>query len=253
MSSSEVTGVDRTSFHQHGLQVGYCDINTGGKMTMSSMPGGVENRQEEYITEASLSVAYHYRNPNQCSPSVQPAAELNSLDGLVALDSQSSPVDTHAGQSAPGLIPSPEYQPVECDLPCPSPLPTWNSPKIHTPQMDAYPSSEHSSALAPANIILPSRESVSTSESADMDTGCAHLLPHGNQDPHHLPFPQPPPEVITLLTIHSSGDVVSPVFSRDSPLVPWKLPSEIGHFWLGLFKISGVKVTHACHTVRHLI
>jgi hypothetical protein len=46
---------------------------------------------------------------------------------------------------------------------------------------------------------------------------------------------------------------VSPVFARNSPLVPWELPSEIGHFWLGLFKISGFKVTHPCHDVRHLI
>ena len=266
MPSSVVTGatealhneVDRSSpFHHQDLRVGYCDVGTGGRTTMSSMPGGVEDRREEYIAESRLSVAYHYRNPNHCSPGVQPAAELNCLDGLIALDSQSSPVDTHAGQSAPGVMPSPEYHPVECELPCSPPSPTWNSPKIHTPQMNTYPSSEHiypqSSALAAANRILPSPESVSTSKPADMDTGCVHLLPHGNQGLHHLPFPQPPPEVTTLLTIHSSGDVVSPVFARNSPLVPWELPSEIGHFWLGLFKISEVKVTHACHTVRHLI
>ena len=263
--SSEVTGaieaphggMDHSSpFHQQDLQVGYCDIGTGGR-TITSMPGGVENRQEEYIAESRLSVAYHYRNPNHCSPGVQPAAELNCLDGLIALDSQSSPVDTHAGQSARGVIPSPEYHPVECERPCSPPSRTWDSPKIHAPQMDTCPSSEYiypqPSTLAAANGILPSPESVSTSEPSDMDTGCAHLLPHGNQGLHHLPFPQPPAEVTTLLTIHSSGDVVSPVFARNSPLVPWELPSEIGHFWLGLFKISEVKVTHACHTVRHLI
>ena len=33
------------------------------------------------------------------------------------------------------------------------------------------------------------------------------------------------------------------VFARNSPLVPWELPSEIGYFWSGLFKISEVKVT----------
>lgn len=57
-----------------------------------------------------------------------------------------------------------------------------------------------------------------------------------------LSVSEPPPEVTALLSTQASGWLVSPVFARDSPLVPWELPSEIGHFWLGLFKISAVKV-----------
>jgi hypothetical protein len=57
-----------------------------------------------------------------------------------------------------------------------------------------------------------------------------------------LPLPPPPPEVVTLLSAQSSGTAVSPVLARNSPLVPCELPSEIGHFWLGLFRISVVKV-----------
>lgn len=69
----------------------------------------------------------------------------------------------------------------------------------------------------------------------------------GSQGLHHPSFPQPPPEVTALLAAEFSGDVLSPVIARNSPLVPWELPSEIGHFWSGLFKISDIKVTRTCH------
>jgi hypothetical protein len=248
--------MDRSPFYQQDLPVGYCDIATGGRTTMSLMPGGVEDRQGEYIAEPRLAIAEHSRNPDNRFPGVRPAAELTYIDGLTPLDIQSFSVDTHAGQFTPGVIPSPESHRAERELPC---YPTWNSPEMHTPQVDTCPSPEliypQSSPLAPANIILPSWESVSKSEPTDKDTSCAPLLPHGSQFEglDHLPLPQPPPEVTALLTIESSGDVVSPVFARNSPLVPWELPSEIGHFWLGLFKISEVKVIHAYHTVKHLI
>ena len=92
----------------------------------------------------------------------------------------------------------------------------------------------------------------------------AHIPPWAGLDPDAtpsstVPVPsqsddlQPPPEVTALLpTPQSSRNVVSPVLARNSPLVPWELPSEIGYFWLGLFKISGYKVISmpvSCHSV----
>lgn len=93
-----------------------------------------------------------------------------------------------------------------------------------------------SSELPDTNASLLPDKSVSTSSPPDE-----------SESLHQLPFPQPPPEVAALLTVQSVGQVVSPVIARNSPLVPWKFPSELGHFWLGLFKISEAKVTHACH------
>jgi hypothetical protein len=66
-----------------------------------------------------------------------------------------------------------------------------------------------------------------------------------SQPPCHseaCPLLQTPPDVAALLSAQSSGSVVSPVLAHNSPLVPWELPSEIGYFWLGLFRISAVKV-----------
>jgi hypothetical protein len=135
--------------------------------------------------------------------------------------------------------------------------PPWNSPEIHTSQVDTYPLSGHidpqSSALAHANLSQHPCQPVTTSEPTNSTTTCAASLCHGGKGLHHPPFPQPPPEVTTLLMAESSGDVLSPVFARNSPLVPWELPSEIGHFWSGLFKIFEIKVTRTCHTVRRLI
>ena len=58
----------------------------------------------------------------------------------------------------------------------------------------------------------------------------------------NCPLLQTPPDVAALLSAQLSGSVVSPVLAHNSPLVPWELPSEIGYFWLGLFRISAVKV-----------
>lgn len=191
---------------------------------------------------------------------VKPAADLSYFDGPTALDGQSSPMllpapcpsrkAIEASSTHAYLMPSHEFHRAE--------LPSWNSPKTDTSHVDICPSIGHtcpqSSALAHANLILPPCESVSTPDPADMaTTGCAPLRTHESQGLHRLPFPPPPPEVTALLTARSLGDVVSPVFARNSPLVPWELASEIGHFWLGLFKISEVKVTRPCYIVRHLI
>jgi hypothetical protein len=231
--------MNRFSFHQQDLQFSHdCDIGTGS----------ADDRQENF-TEPSLFVADHGGNPDNRSPGV--------TDGRTTLDGQTSTFYTNAGLSTPGVVPSSEFHLAESQIPCFPVSPIWNSPKIHTPQVDtSCPSSSHiqphASAFAHANKTSPPCESVSSPNPSNMATGCAPLL-HGSQGCHHFPFPKPPPEVTALLRAQSSGDVVSPVFARDSPLVPWKLPSEIGHFWLGLFKINEVKVTHARHTVRYLI
>ena len=243
------SGMNHSPFHGQDLQSGCdCDIGTGR----------ADDHQEVFLANPCLSVADHGRNPDNCSPApgFQPATESNCVDGRTALYGQSSPVYTHAGQSAPSVILSSESHHAGSQLPFVPPSPTWKSPKMHTPQMDTCLSSSQiypqSSALAPANITLPPYESVLASNPADMASGCGPLL-HGSQGLHHVQFPRPPPEVTALLTAQSSDDVVSPVFSRNSPLVRWTLPSEIGHFWSGFFKIYEVKVTHAHHTVRYLI
>jgi hypothetical protein len=256
--SSRVTGVigvprsgmNRSShFHRHNLQSDYdCGIGTDR----------ADNLHGEFFADPRLSPADHGRNPDYCSsaPGVQPATESNRVDGHTVLDGQSSPVYTHAGQSAPGVILSSESHQAGSQLPFFPLSPTRNSPKIHTPHMDTCLSSSQiypqSLALAYANITLPPCESALTSKSAEMATGCDPLL-HGSQGLHHARFPRPPPEVTALLAAQYSDDVVSPVFSRNSPLVRWSLPTEIGHFWSGFFKIYEVKVTHARHAVRYLI
>jgi hypothetical protein len=264
LRSSRITGVmdvpgsrmnHSFSFHQGNHYDS--DIATGGKVTMSSMSSDSDNHQDEFIAELGLAIADFSRRPDSSSPGVQPVVDVNRVDGLTALDRRSFPVDAHAIQSAPDTIPSTESHRFERQLSCPPPSSTWNSPKIHTSQVDTCPLSGHidpqSSASAHANPIPHPCQPVTTSEPTDSTTSCATSLCHGSQGLHHPPFPQPPPEVTTLLMAESSGDVLSPVFARNSPLVPWELPSEIGHFWSGLFKISDIKVIRTCQTVRHLI
>ena len=264
LPSSRVTGIMEVPssgmnhffpFHQENLQFGYdCDIATGGRPIMSSMSGDLDNRRDEFIAELGLTVADLSRHPDNSSPDVQPVADVTRVDGLTALDRRSFPVDAHAIQSAPGMIPFTESHRSERRVSCSPPPSTWNSPEIHTSQVDTCPLSGHvdpqSSALAHPNLIPHPCQPVTISEPTDSTTSCTTSLCHGSQDLHHPPFPRPPPEVSTLLMAESSGDVLSPVFARNSHLVPWELPSEIGHFWSGFFKISEIKVTRTCHTVR---
>ena len=242
---------------QGNLQLGDdCDIATGGWATTFSMSGDPDNRQDEFIAELGLAGVDFNRHPDDSSPGVRPVADVTRVNGLTAPDRRSLPADVHAIQSAPGMIPSTESHRSEHRLSC-SPLPpTWNSPEIHTSQVDTSPLSGHgpqSPALAHANLIPHLCQPVTTSEPTDSTTSCATSLCHGSQGLHHPPLPQPPPDITALLMAESSGDVLSPVFAHNSPLVPWELPSEIGHFWSGLFKISDIKVTRTCHMVRHLI
>ncbi|KAI0277464.1 hypothetical protein BGY98DRAFT_1097419 [Russula aff. rugulosa BPL654] len=195
------------------------------------------NRQDEFTAELRLAGADFSRRPGSSSPGVQPVAEVTHVDG------RSFPVDAHAIQSTPGMKSSTESHRSERRLSCPPP--PWNSPEIHMSQVDTCPLSGHndpqSSALAHANLSPHPCQPITTSEPTNPTTSCDTSLCHGSQGLHHHPFPQPPPEVTTLLVAESSGDVLSPVFARNSPLVPWELPSEIGHFWSGLFKISEIK------------
>lgn len=264
LPSSQITGVKEvpssgmnhsSPFHQGNLQFGYdCDNATGGRATMSSMSGDSDNRQDQLIAEFGLAVGDSSRHLDNSSSGVQPGVDVIRVDGLTALDRRSFPVDAHTTQSAPGVIPSTESHHSERRLSCSPPPSTWNSPEILTSQVDTCPLSGHIdpqySALAHRNLI---HQPVTTAEPADSTMSCTTSLCHGSHGLHHPPLPQPPPEVSTLITALSSGDVLSPVFARNSPLVPWELPSEIGHFWSGLFKISETKVTHTCHTVGDLI
>ncbi|KAF8489991.1 hypothetical protein F5888DRAFT_1143304 [Russula emetica] len=253
LPSSRITGVmevpsggmnNSCPFHQGNPQSGCdCDIATGGRATMSLMSGDSDNRQDEFIAELGLAIADFSSHPDSSSP-VQPVADVTRVDGLTALDRRSFPVDAHAIQSPPGMIPSTESNHSKRRLSC-SPPPSTYSPEIHTSQMDTCPLSGHidpqSSALAHASLIPHPCQPVTASEPTDSTTSCAASLCHGSQGLHHPPFPQPPPEVTTLFMAKTSGDVLSPVFARNSPLVPWELPSEIGHFWSGLFKISEIE------------
>ena len=255
--SSRITGVTEVPssgmnlafpFHQGDLPFGYdCDIPTGGR---------ADNRQDEFIAEFSA-VADFYTHPNSSSPGVQPVADATRVDGLTALDRRPFPVDAHVIQFSPGMIASTESHRSKPRLSCSPSPPTCNPPEVHTSQVGTCPLSGHidrqSSALAHANPIPHPCQPVTTSEPLDSTTACDTSLCHGSHGLHHPPFPQPPPEVTTLLMAESSGDVLSPVFARNSPLVPWELPSEIGHFWSGLFKISEIKVTCTCYVVRCLI
>ena len=245
-------------FHQGKLQFGYdCDIVPGGRATMSSMFGDSNNRQDEFIAGVGLAVTDISRFPDSSSPGVQPVADVTRVDGLTALDRQSFPDDAHVIQSAPGVIPSTEYHRSECRFSCSPPPSTWNSLEVDASQVDTCPLSGHidpqSSALAHASLISHPYQPVTTSEPTGSTKSCTTSLCHESQGLHHPPLPHPPPEVSTLIMAESSGDVLSPVFARGSPLVPWELPSEIGHFWSGLFKISEIKVTRTRHTVRRLI
>jgi len=188
------------------------------------------------------------------SSGVQPPVGLTYANGSATFDSHSLLVDTHAVRPSHGVRPYPEPLTADHPLSCSAPAQIRKSPVTNTPGADTCrPSSgsisPHSSELPDPNSIPAPDKSGLTLSHPDIAMGCAAapVPPCGSGDLHHLPFPQPPPEVAALLTAQSTGDIVSPVFARNSPLVPWGLPSEIGHFWLGLFKISEVKVTHARH------
>ena len=110
-----------------------------------------------------------------------------------------------------------------------SPLSTRERPTDHSPQTSPACSS-------PSELALPNLP-CQTVLNLDATSNSAFSVPFRSEN-----LPQPPPEVAALLPTQVFGNIVSPVLARSSPLVPWNLPSEIGYFWLGLFRISEVKV-----------
>jgi hypothetical protein len=170
---------------------------------------------DEFIAGPLLASSVHDGHPDGHSSSVRPPAE--TIFSYEAMMSSTDP------------------------RPCSAPEQLWKSPEANTSRVDTC-------LPLPGSITGNSRSSELPDTNATPDKSVSTSSPPDESDGiHQLPFPQPPPEVATLLTVQSVGQVVSPVIARNSPLVPWKLPSELGHFWLGLFKISEVKVTHACH------
>ncbi|KAI0262368.1 hypothetical protein BC834DRAFT_396278 [Gloeopeniophorella convolvens] len=116
-----------------------------------------------------------------------------------------------------------------------SPTPHARSPKALSAEI-AHPSSPE---LARPNSIYPPSQPVSQPNANDGHAMADPFGEEGLQDPH---LPEPPTEVAALLMSHQTGDVVSPVFARNSPLAQWQLPPEIEYFWAGLFEITDVKV-----------
>ena len=168
--------------------------------------------------------------PDGCPPNDCPSAEATHIDGLPSFDPPISIVHSHGNGSAGGV---PAFD-TECgdsseargaELSHSVPPSTREHPVEHSPQ--AVPALSSPSKSAHPNTIFPLRTAATA-------TSFSY--------PSEKSLPGPPPEVVALLSAQSSGKVVSPVVARDSPLVPWELPSEIGYFWLGLFRISVVKV-----------
>ena len=163
--------------------------------------------------------------PEGCPPGGCPAAEAIRVG---------RPPVSHANGTAPSGVSACE---AVCDFSetrgtepsSASPLSTREPPTDHSPQMGPACSTPLEAALPnlPCQTVLD----------LDAASNSAVSVPIRSET-----LPQPPPEVAALLPTQVFGNVVSPVLARSSPLVPWKLPSEIGYFWLGLFRISGVKV-----------
>jgi hypothetical protein len=186
--------------------------NAGGHLAAPSIPCGAD------------------ANPDGRPPSNSPFAEATRIDGPPSFDAPISVVHSRANGTAGGVSAfDTNCEPSETrgdELSRSAPPFTREHPVEHSPQAGpAFPSPSKS---AHPNAIFPSRTAATTASDS-----CPS---------EKFPLPRPPPEVAALLSAQSSGTVVSPVLARNSPLVPWELPSEIGYFWLGFFWISAVKV-----------
>jgi hypothetical protein len=205
-------------FHKLGLR--FDVMHTGGGL-IPSISRGVDEHYE-CATELRFGTVSHAGHQDAATTSdlqsflVHTRADQSALDVVSSLETRGA--DHGPSYSAPPYMFEPPTNPTLPPLsrfvhPNSLELAPTNSPYRITPLID------------PSNAALGG-------------------IPLGSKALHHL---TPPPEVAALLTTQSSGDVVTAVFARNSPLVPWELPSEIEYFWSGLFKISEVKVTHACH------
>jgi len=206
------------SILEPGLQ---CDrdsgtTTSGGNPTASSMPCGVDTTS------------------GGCLPSDRSAAEAILVNGPSTFDPQTShdtdgPApggdrDTQCNFSdACGAEPSSSVPLSAREHLITDPLPFPDLVRPPSPE-SAHP-----------NAILPPPQAALN---PDPTPSCTVPIPR-IQD---LCLPRPPPEVAALLNAQSANNVISPVFARNSPLVPWEFPSEIGYIWLGLFRVSGVKV-----------
>ena len=168
--------------------------------------------------------------PDGCPPNDCPSAEATHIDGPSSFNTSFSVVHSRGNGSAGGALAfdtecgdSSEARGAELSRSVPPS--TREHPVGHSPQ--AVPAFPGPSKLAHPNVIFPLRTAATAASFSY---------------PSETSLPSPPPEVVALLSAQSSGKVVSPVVARNSPLVSWELPSEIGYFWLGLFRITVVKV-----------
>jgi hypothetical protein len=229
------------SFHNLGLPFDNDDgMRIGGGLT-GSIPCGADDHYESAVERRFARTDSHPCHPGtvSCPPVDQRGSEPIGVDGPTPPDHQHFPLSTHADHSMFGVASLIETRGAGHGLSYSAPAYTWQPPPDRTSLPLSRSSHPSSLELAHTNSISPLCQTVPLTDPPNATSGCASLAPLRS---HHL---QPPPEVATLLTTQSSGDVVSTVFARNSPLVPWELPSEIEYFWLGLFKISEVKVTHA--------
>ena len=197
------------------------DMHSNGGL-MASMSCGVDNHYET-APERRFDTTSHTRRSDagSCPRVDRQDSEPICVDDSTALDYQCLPPHAQVDRSALGAVSFLEARGVDhgfsCSAPAPAPAYTWQ------PLTDPT-SSPLSRPVHPNPLELAHTSSNSSPAPLTVD---------------------PPPEVTALLTTQSTGEVVSAVFARNSPLVPWELPSEIEYFWLGLFRISEVKVTHA--------
>ncbi|KAH9053244.1 hypothetical protein EDB87DRAFT_278365 [Lactarius vividus] len=200
------SGLDRSSILEPELPCDHDGCDAGSQPAACSMPRGAN------------------ATPDGCPTGDPPATEANRVDDPPSFDAQTPLVPSRAISSPPGGVSPCDTEARGVEFSCSAPESTRERPTDHSSQANLVCPSP--SELAHPNATLPPCR-------ADVDS-----VPSEN----NVPFPRPPPEVAALLAAQSFGDVVSPVLARNSLLVPWKLPSEIGYFWLGLFRISGVKV-----------
>ena len=224
--------LDRSpSILEPGLRRDHDGCTNAGGHPASSMPCGAD-------------AAPDGRPPSDCH-----ATEAIRMGGPPSFDTQISVVRSHANGSTPGSV---SVRDTECDfseargaeLSRSAPLSTREHPIDHSQAGPAFPSPLES---ARPNSTLPCRVAMDPNSTPSN----AVSAPSGSEN---ILLPWPPPEVDALLKAQSFGRVVSPLLARNSPLVPWELPSEIGYFWLGLFRISVVKVIFiSANSVRNAV
>ncbi|KAH9971021.1 hypothetical protein BGW80DRAFT_521619 [Lactifluus volemus] len=195
------------------------DMHTNGGL-MASMSCGVDNHYE-IAPERCFDTTSHTQRSDTGRVDGRDSEPI-CVDGSTALDCQYFPAHAQVDRSALGAVSFLEDRGVDhgFSFSAPAPTPTYTWQPLTDPKSLplSRPVQPNPLELAHTNSISPPYQTAPLTV-------------------------DPPPEVAALLTTQSSGEAVSTVFARNSPLVPWELPSEIEYFWLGLFRISEVKVT----------